>query len=124
MAGYILLVTNWTPPQKNVEALKEANPDLEVYSHVTEFTATEFPKEVPEKILKDTRVLLTWKLFPKQEQVPKLEYVQLMSAGCNQIQGLSLFEDTKIPFCTANGVHPYVTSASHEIKLIRQSSNH
>jgi hypothetical protein len=39
---------------------------------------------------------------------PKLEYVQIQSAGANHIIQHPLFRDTDIALCTASGVHGYV----------------
>ncbi|KAI0405640.1 D-isomer specific 2-hydroxyacid dehydrogenase [Xylaria palmicola] len=49
-------------------------------------------------------VLLTGPWLPTLEQAPKLQLVQLHSAGANYVLLNPLFKDTKIPFCTANGV--------------------
>ncbi|KAI1122537.1 D-isomer specific 2-hydroxyacid dehydrogenase [Nemania abortiva] len=49
-------------------------------------------------------VLLTGPRVPTIEQAPKMQLVQLQSAGANYILEKPLFKDTKIPFCTANGV--------------------
>ncbi|KAF2180869.1 NAD(P)-binding protein [Zopfia rhizophila CBS 207.26] len=70
---------------------------------------------IPSEVLANTKVLLTWKVFPKKEQVPKLQYVQLLSAGCNQIQGLPFFKESDVAFCTANGAHPtYMTHLENQ----------
>lgn len=50
-----------------------------------------------------TTVLLTAPLLPAVEQAPKMQLVQLQSAGANYVLESSLFKDTKIPFCTASG---------------------
>nr|XP_036580791.1 d-isomer specific 2-hydroxyacid dehydrogenase [Colletotrichum truncatum]KAF6788863.1 d-isomer specific 2-hydroxyacid dehydrogenase [Colletotrichum truncatum] len=67
---------------------------------------TEIPEDISAETWAKVTVLFTWKAFPTKEMVPKLQYVQLLSAGCNQIFGLPVFEDTSIDFCTSNGVHP------------------
>ncbi|KAI0103854.1 D-isomer specific 2-hydroxyacid dehydrogenase [Nemania sp. FL0031] len=49
-------------------------------------------------------VLLTGPRIPTIEEAPKMQLIQLQSAGANYILDKPLFKDTKIPFCTANGV--------------------
>ncbi|KAJ8120217.1 hypothetical protein ONZ43_g3015 [Nemania bipapillata] len=49
-------------------------------------------------------VLLTGPRLPTIEEAPKMQLVQLQSAGANYVLEKPLFVDTKIPFCTANGV--------------------
>ncbi|KAJ3492998.1 hypothetical protein NLG97_g5010 [Lecanicillium saksenae] len=43
--------------------------------------------------------------LPPVEQAKKLQLVQLTSAGADGIIGRPIFEDTKIAFCTASGIH-------------------
>ncbi|KXJ88697.1 hypothetical protein Micbo1qcDRAFT_166140 [Microdochium bolleyi] len=50
-------------------------------------------------------VFVTGPNFPEVGQAPKLELVQLQSAGANYVLGKPIFKDTEIAFCTANGVH-------------------
>ncbi len=49
-------------------------------------------------------VVLTGPRLPTIEEAPKMQLVQLQSAGANYVLENPLFKDTKIPFCTANGV--------------------
>ncbi|TGJ88478.1 hypothetical protein E0Z10_g310 [Xylaria hypoxylon] len=49
-------------------------------------------------------ILLTGPRLPTSEEAPKMQLVQLQSAGANYVLENPLFKDTKIPFCTANGV--------------------
>ncbi|CAH0027077.1 unnamed protein product [Clonostachys rhizophaga] len=68
--------------------------------------AKEIPNDVPADVWENITALYTWKAFPPIGLAPKLQYVQLQSAGANQILGLRLFEKTDIVFSTSNGVHP------------------
>ncbi|KAM3500255.1 hypothetical protein MY10362_006559 [Beauveria mimosiformis] len=43
--------------------------------------------------------------LPSVEQAKKLELFQLTSAGADGLVGRPIFDDTKISFCTASGVH-------------------
>ncbi|KAI1348322.1 hypothetical protein F5Y01DRAFT_292707 [Xylaria sp. FL0043] len=49
-------------------------------------------------------ILVTGPRLPTIDEAPKMELVQLQSAGANYVLENPLFKDTKIPFCTANGV--------------------
>ncbi|KAF2972398.1 hypothetical protein GQX73_g1075 [Xylaria multiplex] len=62
------------------------------------------PPDVADFDWANVTVLLTGPLLPTIEEAPKLQVVQLQSAGANYVLEKPLFKDTKIPFCTANGV--------------------
>ncbi|KAI0541809.1 hypothetical protein GGR58DRAFT_455025 [Xylaria digitata] len=66
--------------------------------------ATAAPSGVADFDWANVTVLLTGPLLPTIEEAPKLQVVQLQSAGANYVLEKPLFKDTKIPFCTANGV--------------------
>ncbi|KAH7041460.1 uncharacterized protein B0I36DRAFT_312879, partial [Microdochium trichocladiopsis] len=53
----------------------------------------------------DVTVLVTGPQFPEREEAPKLQLVQLQSAGANYVLEKPIYKDTDIAFCTANGVH-------------------
>lgn len=90
----------WKPSKQDVDAVKAKYPDLEVQvSEVGEVTKEQW---------KDVTVLLTGysrEGLPEKDAVPRLEYVQLSSAGANAVVSDPLFTDTDVAFCTANGVH-------------------
>ncbi|RYP68458.1 hypothetical protein DL769_005510 [Monosporascus sp. CRB-8-3] len=50
-------------------------------------------------------VLVTGPVLPSPRDAPRLHLVQLQSAGANYVLEHPLFQDTKVAFCTANGVH-------------------
>ena len=104
--GILLVVMAWAPPAEWVAALEAAHPDLQVMSAAIDMYSTELPASVSAETWKRVKVLFTWRTFPPKELAPNLEYVQLSSAGCNQIQDLPMFHEGKVAFCTANGVHP------------------
>ncbi len=58
-----------------------------------------------EKAWKDASIVLTGVTLPTIEQAPKLQLVQITSAGANGVLDKPIFKDTDIAFCTANGVH-------------------
>lgn len=102
----LLLIVAWAPPAEWVAALEKAHPDLEVVAAAIGHYQLELPESVTPEMWKRVKILFTWKSFPTKELAPNLEYVQLLSAGCNQIQDLPMFHEGKVAFCTANGVHP------------------
>lgn len=95
-----LIAASWKPSQDEVEAVKQKYPDLQI-----QFAAK---SDVTKEEWKDVTILLTGSSqdgLPALEDVPNLQYVQLASAGANQIVTHPLFVDTDVAFCTANGVH-------------------
>ncbi|RYP47102.1 hypothetical protein DL768_006776 [Monosporascus sp. mg162] len=53
----------------------------------------------------DVTVLMTGPVLPSPRDAPRLQLVQLQSAGANYVLEHPLFKDKKVAFCTANGVH-------------------
>ncbi|KAB5580041.1 D-isomer specific 2-hydroxyacid dehydrogenase [Coniochaeta sp. 2T2.1] len=103
----LLLLTSTPPPEGYFEKLRAKFPGLK-----TEYRPTEWPAKVPggesftDDQWIDVTVLLTGNAFPASKEVaPKLQYVQLQSAGANMILKHPLFTDSDVAFCTANGVH-------------------
>lgn len=101
----LLIITPFVPKTEWLDHLKGKCPSVEVLTYPTELYATEVPKEVPADVWKRATALFTWKAFPPKEWVPNLQFVQLLSAGCAQIFGLPLFEETEVAFSTSNGSH-------------------
>lgn len=102
----LLILMYWVPSKAYLERLAQISPGIEIKLYQNSMYDKEIPKDITPEIWAEVTVLLTWKLLPSKEQVPNLRYVQLISAGCNQILGLPIFEETDIAFCTANGIHP------------------
>ena len=102
----LLCIVPFRPADSWIESLKAKVPGIAVHIHPTEMYAKEIPETVPAEVWRKTTALYTWKAFPGKEIAPNLQYVQLHSAGCNQILGLPLFDETDIAFATSNGVHP------------------
>ena len=101
----LLFIQPFAPPDQWLQTVRQANPGIRVEYHHVEMYAKELPP-IPKETWADATILFTWQLFPPKEWVPKLQYIQLLSAGCNQLLGMPLFEDTDIAFCTSNGNHP------------------
>ncbi|KAL6915093.1 hypothetical protein ACHAPO_010276 [Fusarium lateritium] len=101
----ILIITPFVPKPEWLQHLKSNVPSLEVLVYPTKLYATEVPNEVPVEVWNRITALFTWKAFPPKDWVPNLQFVQLLSAGCAQIFGLPLFEETDVAFSTSNGSH-------------------
>jgi phosphoglycerate dehydrogenase-like enzyme len=63
--------------------------------------------DLPKETLQATKYLLGFNKFPKPEQVPNLEYVQIFSAGSNHLQDHPLYKwkYNEVKWCSASGVH-------------------
>ncbi|KAM0444384.1 hypothetical protein ACHAO4_010227 [Trichoderma viride] len=64
-----------------------------------------FEDKFPQKEWKDVTILVTGSALPAAHIAPKLEYVQIQSAGANHILQNPLFSSTDVALCTASGVH-------------------
>jgi hypothetical protein len=98
----LLIVIPMDVPQSFLDATKAEFPDLEVVHQKLEWGQV---ASLPDEVWKDVTVLMTLATLPTAEQAPKLQFVQLVSAGANHILDKPLFKDTNVKFCTANGVH-------------------
>ena len=101
----LLLLSPWTPADEWFDRINTEYPGLEVIYHKLEFGGKATATLVPAEEWSRVTILLTGGFLPTRDEAPKLEYVQLLSAGANQITKQPLFLDTDIAFCTANGVH-------------------
>lgn len=100
-------------PDKWIASMRSAVPHIRIEKREIDRNATELPTDISPGTWRDVTALFTWKLLPPKELVPSLQYVQLLSAGCNHVMGTSLFAETDVAFCTANGVHPWVLSQKY-----------
>ncbi|KAI3320409.1 D-isomer specific 2-hydroxyacid dehydrogenase [Xylariaceae sp. AK1471] len=106
LTGHKLLILAEDLPEGYLEHLHSKFPGLQVvHVHFSPWKDRTAP--IPGMTDEDwatVTVLLTGPRLPTIEQAPKLQLVQLQSAGANYVLEDPLFTDTKIPFCTANGV--------------------
>lgn len=102
----LLILMPWEIPASFIEQITTENPKLEVSTHRCERHSTIVPAEIPKETWVNATALFTWKAIPPKELAPNLEFVQLLSAGCNHAAQTALFRETNAAFCTANGVHP------------------
>lgn len=105
----ILVIMPWDLPSSFTHDISAVSPGIEIINHRLadhERYDQEIPAAISQDVLDRVTVLFTWNAIPAKEKVPRLEYVQLLSAGCNHVIGKPVFDETEIAFCTANGVHP------------------
>lgn len=104
----LLIIAPWKPPAPFLDKLAATFPDLQVICDVQGWTSLVPPRPpttLTAEAWKDVTILLTFTTLPAPEDAPRLEYVQLMSAGANHVLDTPMFKDTEAAFCTANGVH-------------------
>lgn len=100
LKGHKLVLTDPRAlPQDALDRLHDRFPDLQVQP---------FRAQATDPWDGATLALGTSSNLPSLEQARKLELYQLTSAGADGLAGNPVFDDTKISFCTASGVHGYV----------------
>ncbi|KAI8940264.1 hypothetical protein NX059_003966 [Plenodomus lindquistii] len=89
--------------QRGIQSLKDAFDDIEVEYY---FTARSRDTVISEDILKRASYLATlfW-LPPHPSDIPNTQLIQFFSAGTEQAAQHPIYTDSKIPLCSANGVH-------------------
>ncbi|OAA65629.1 D-isomer specific 2-hydroxyacid dehydrogenase [Niveomyces insectorum RCEF 264] len=111
--GHLLLITGpKAPTQAWLDRIHALYPGLRVLYRELHWGQKLAADALTATDWHDVTVLLTTggTLPPDPAAVPKLQYVQLFSAGANLIIKQPLFTDTDVAFCTANGVHgPQIT---------------
>ena len=103
LKGHKALLLTQKPVEEFVQSLQSQFPDLEIVSR--QVGADRSIASIPDELWKDTTILVTGSGLPTREQAPKLQYVQLTSAGADSVVKSPLFKEKDIAFCTANGVH-------------------
>jgi phosphoglycerate dehydrogenase-like enzyme len=104
----VLVTLPMQKPDAAIEKLQAKFPHLKItYRNVPwSKDRAELEKYVPIELWKDATVLLTLAaLPPKPEDAPLLDFIQLFSAGSNQLASHPIYTDTDIPIATASGVH-------------------
>src|SRR5579859_7745830 len=82
------------------ERLQRLSPDLRFDFYQGKSTA-----EIPDEVWKDVEIVhMSGGKFPTPEQAPRLRWVQLFSAGANQVLTQPLFK-SDVLFTTSSGVH-------------------
>lgn len=82
--------------------------DLEIITvRGTSWNTPAFKDQFPDEKWENVTILVTGSALPDLKIAPKLQYVQLQSAGANHVLNNPLVKDTDIAICTASGVHGY-----------------
>ncbi|KAI5204279.1 hypothetical protein E4T39_03720 [Aureobasidium subglaciale] len=95
-------------PTAAIEKLQRKFPHLKItyqnVSHTKDRAVLD--KEVSKELWREATVLLTlFTLPPQPSDAPLLDFIQLFSAGSNQLASHPIYTDTDIPIATASGVH-------------------
>ncbi|KAJ6144635.1 D-isomer specific 2-hydroxyacid dehydrogenase [Penicillium chermesinum] len=80
-------------------------PNFDFIFHLKTWGEPRAVETVPDEDWKKTVALFTPSALPAPEQVPKLQFVQLSSAGANMIINHPLYKDTNITFTSAKGAY-------------------
>ncbi|KAK7952690.1 D-isomer specific 2-hydroxyacid dehydrogenase [Apiospora aurea] len=81
----------------------QAHPGLKIVVHDQDtWRDRTFPQDLD---WAHTTLLLTGAVFPSPDVAPRLEYIQLQSAGADPINQTPIFKETDVAVCTTNGVH-------------------
>ncbi|KAK8041807.1 hypothetical protein PG993_006330 [Apiospora rasikravindrae] len=83
--------------------VERAHPGLKIVVHDQDtWRDRTFPRDLD---WARTTLLLSGAVFPTPDVAPKLEYIQLQSAGADPINQTPIFKETDVAVCTTNGVH-------------------
>lgn len=94
-----------------IAELNELFPGLEILTvGDATWNTPSFQKRFPDDQWKNVTILVTGSALPTADIAPKLEYVQLQSAGANHVLDHPLIRETNVALCTASGVHGYGSS--------------
>lgn len=101
----LIALTNFKGAERYVKEIQKEFPDLKVSSGFLEWADKKDPDSITDDDWKTATILMTGSRIPEPKAAPNLQLVQLVSAGANHVLDTSLFKDTDVAFCTANGVH-------------------
>jgi hypothetical protein len=107
LTGHKLLLVTPKMPEGWLEHLHARFPGLKIVHAAVDPWSDRSPRPEPDltdEEWKTVTAIFTGPQLPTPEQAPNLQLVQLQSAGANYVLTQPIFKDTKIPFCTANGV--------------------
>ncbi|KAK8090327.1 hypothetical protein PG997_005288 [Apiospora hydei] len=83
--------------------VEQAHPGLRIVVHDQDtWRDRTFPQDLD---WAHTTLLLSGAVFPSPDVAPRLEYIQLQSAGADPINQTPIFKETEVAVCTTNGVH-------------------
>ncbi|KAI7123142.1 hypothetical protein KC352_g32589, partial [Hortaea werneckii] len=108
---HILCLLPYPEPKEIVQSLRQRFPNIDITYHEVRFTLDAEQQrqdlaKLPPSIWHSVTILYTLFSLPaKLSDVPKLQLVQLASAGSNQVQKHPIYTDSAIPISTASGIH-------------------
>ncbi|KAK8019177.1 hypothetical protein PG990_004315 [Apiospora arundinis] len=81
----------------------EKHPGLRVVAHdQNTWRDRAFPRDLD---WAHATMLLSGAVFPDPDVAPRMEYIQLQSAGADPVNQTPIFRETDVAVCTTNGVH-------------------
>ncbi|KAH8732823.1 hypothetical protein GQ44DRAFT_696492 [Phaeosphaeriaceae sp. PMI808] len=105
----VLCTLPWPEDQakKSIELLKEEFKDIEVRYFYTVFENGKMQSiNIPEELTTRASYLATLFWLPVDPKaIPNTKLIQFFSAGTNNFANHPIYTDSKIPLCSANGVH-------------------
>lgn len=95
-----IVLSTYELDQHWLERFQSLSPDLKI-----EQRSVPSLKEIPDSLWQDVEILYTFAgTLPSPEQVPRLRWIQLYSAGANRVLNQPLFK-TSVIFTTTSGLH-------------------
>ncbi|KAJ4372182.1 hypothetical protein N0V83_003955 [Neocucurbitaria cava] len=93
--------------KRGIDDLKKEYKDAEVHYYNSKFENGKMhPIDIPEDLLKRASYLATLFWLPSSASaIPNVKAIQFFSAGTNHVAKHPIYTDSKIPLCSANGVH-------------------
>ncbi|KAL5116948.1 hypothetical protein ACEQ8H_005166 [Pleosporales sp. CAS-2024a] len=89
--------------KRGLDALKKEFEDVEIAYY---YTQHQKPTEVPQDVVNRASYLATLFWLPTDAAaLPNVNLIQFFSAGTNHVSAHPIYTDSKIPLCSANGVH-------------------
>lgn len=106
---HLLILLPQPEPTEFINALRKKFHNITITYREVTFRVpgtNEFTEQLPNEIWKDVTILYTLFTFPeKLSYAPKLQFIQLASAGSNQMQNHPIYTDTDITISTSSGIH-------------------
>ncbi|RMZ84985.1 hypothetical protein DV738_g183, partial [Chaetothyriales sp. CBS 135597] len=119
---HLLIIANLPQPDGVLSKLKQKFPYIEVTYIQTDWTGVPKDDVDLKPLYKTATILATFRTLPRPEEVPKLKFVHLFSAGVDGITSTPLYTDSTIPLTTSSGIHgPPIAEwvISHTLDLSR-----
>ncbi|CAN9337430.1 unnamed protein product [Alternaria alternata] len=92
--------------EHGMKELREAFDDVEVKYFHAKWEGGKSEVDVPEDLIKRATYVATLSWLPESvSSIPNTKLIQFFSAGTNHVSNHPIYTDSKIPLCSANGVH-------------------